>query len=259
MDSPHLLTPALGISIGVLQYVFDFTDLPPETYASQPTSLRQQRGWITPEMPASLTPTPSARSHAYQGFLIDSAVAKGTYGSVGFGWRLSGNKRELIAAKHIICPYRQYPMVNNELVMLCRFQGHPNVVHVASDYDYHQAMSEQKAGQIVDIYIIMEPATSTKLGAISHNDVKQSQIFFRDALSGLSHMHKAGVIHRDLSPNNIGINKIEPKAVLLDLGCAIKAETDMDCRVGTIAFLAPEIMALKRSESAQPFNAKADV
>ena len=67
----------------------------------------------------------------------------------------------------------------------------------------------------------------------------------RQILQGLQAMHAAGVLHRDLKPNNILIDD-EQKVTIIDLGLARidneEAITEDGRVTGTVGFIAPELM-----------------
>lgn len=68
---------------------------------------------------------------------------------------------------------------------------------------------------------------------------------FRDALLGLQFLHTHEWLHGDVKPQNIGIVGTPPRAVLLDLGSAIQADSKSHIsatpgRGGTVHYLAPE-------------------
>ncbi len=68
---------------------------------------------------------------------------------------------------------------------------------------------------------------------------------FHDALLGLQFLHANHWLHGDIKPQNIGIIGAPPRAVLLDLGSAMRLELDAlipptPGRGGTIWYLAPE-------------------
>ena len=81
-----------------------------------------------------------------------------------------------------------------------------------------------------------------------HSDISAQISLLFDYLKGLTYLHEQkGVMHRDIKPNNLGIIIFNPpQGIILDLDSATRSETSEDHMQGTISYLAPEIMALKR-------------
>jgi Protein kinase domain len=60
-----------------------------------------------------------------------------------------------------------------------------------------------------------------------------------DAIGALKRIHSAGVLHHDLSANNIVLDRKSEYAVVIDLGSSAPLETPADLKIGTKSFLAP--------------------
>lgn len=83
-----------------------------------------------------------------------------------------------------------------------------------------------------------------------------------DVFDGLAFIHLHGYMHRDIKPGNIGVDLYPARAAILDLGACMQANKSYDHMVGTIAYLAPEIINLKRhtdSQTLPPYTSQADV
>lgn len=100
-----------------------------------------------------------------------------------------------------------------EAETLSKFYGMPGIVSVR-DFFY-----ENKTAYIVMEYI---DGINFRQFAKSSGGVLQSYILFellKDVIKALNSVHKAGVIHRDISPDNIMLND-KFKAKLIDFGAA---------------------------------------
>lgn len=62
--------------------------------------------------------------------------------------------------------------------------------------------------------------------------------FACDVACALKHCHEHGIVHRDVKPQNVVLRG--GHAMLIDFGCAARAGSSVDMRVGTIAYRPPE-------------------
>jgi serine/threonine protein kinase len=113
-----------------------------------------------------------------------------------------------------------------EAKRLSKFSGQPGVVNVR---DY---FSENNTA-----YIVMEfvEGTSLKNVLMQHGKISEKSAleFMEPIIKTLAKIHKAGIIHRDISPDNI---MLEPdgKAVLIDFGAATETEAEKKSTVAMV-------------------------
>jgi serine/threonine protein kinase len=127
---------------------------------------------------------------------------------------------------------------------------HPNVVR-ALDFGCENQLH----------YIVMEyiDGRSLKAQVLSEGALQPLKVagYLRQAALGLQHAHAAGLIHRDVKPSNLMINR-NGIVKLLDLGLARFEESDVDLtqgkKLGTLAYVAPE-----QATDSHAVDARADI
>jgi serine/threonine protein kinase len=98
-----------------------------------------------------------------------------------------------------------------------------------------------------DVYFVMELVEGQPLSEVLRTTIGRSEWFPTAAAAqialeigdALDAMHEVGVIHRDVKPANILLDRERDRAVLVDVGVAVKAG-DQRAAAGTPGFAAPE-------------------
>jgi len=133
--------------------------------------------------------------------------------------------------------------------LLMWIRGESRRAHVSSSPTAVDLRSESATDTVVDVSADGTDPTS---------DVKPKrrdtgtfdEVRLRDSLRqitlGLSALHAAGKVHRDVKPSNIRVTP-EGRVVLLDFGLVFQVDTDQlsDAAVGTPAYMAPEQASAK--------------
>lgn len=130
--------------------------------------------------------------------------------------------------------------VNRELEIL-RKLSHPNIVRLKSFYEdvenYYLVMELVPGGDLMDFVAAN--------GAIGED---ATQVITKQILDGIAYVHRMGISHRDLKPDNILIMQDDPILVkITDFGLAKISDnaTFMKTFCGTLAYVAPEVITGK--------------
>jgi phosphate ABC transporter phosphate-binding protein len=153
--------------------------------------------------------------------------------------------RRLVALKLMHARFQKRPGATDRFLREARAAAalnHPNIVQV---FDVDQ--SERGP------YIVMEYVDGIDLHRLTARhgplEVARAAHYIRQAALGLQHAHEAGLVHRDIKPVNMMLDR-NGTVKLLDLGLArfFEADTndkltqqhDMTAIIGTADFIAPE-------------------
>jgi tRNA A-37 threonylcarbamoyl transferase component Bud32 len=120
-------------------------------------------------------------------------------------------------------------------VRLARQIHHPHVCRV---FDFQQADGR--------VFLVMELAQGTlrdeiRSGAAKARPLAERIADARAMASALAAIHAAGIVHRDLSPQNM-LRLEDGRLVLSDFGLATETSESTSVHGGTIAYMAPEVM-----------------
>ncbi len=121
-------------------------------------------------------------------------------------------------------------------VRLARQIHHPHVCRV---FDFQQA--EGRA------FLVMELAEGGTLreeirsGALAARPLAERIADARAVASALAAIHAAGIVHRDLTPQNL-LRMGDGRVVVSDFGLATDASESTSVHGGTVAYMAPEVL-----------------
>jgi eukaryotic-like serine/threonine-protein kinase len=205
-----------------------------------------------------LAPQADREAPYVPGLMLEGVVAEGGMGLVYAAHEVETGRR--VALKTLRACYA------NDEGALARFEReiaftrrvvHPNVAPVLG----HGRMSDGRP------YYLMELYRGRTLGAVVREDgpmpIGRALEVTDRILAGLEAVHAAGIVHRDLTPENVLLTEGpsgEPRVLLLDFGFAHEPGVDTgdgvtaDSRgalVGTIRFMSPEQMTRGRAITAQ--------
>jgi serine/threonine protein kinase len=135
--------------------------------------------------------------------------------------------------KKKIKKYRAEKALRNEIEIQSHLNEHGNILRLFGYFDDEDS-----------VHLILEYA---HLGDLFYNihhmlmsEHKIANYIYQIAMA-LLYMHSRNVIHRDLKPENIFISH-DGKIKIADFGWAIRTQTPQDVIVGTVHYMAPEMM-----------------
>ncbi|WP_324749668.1 protein kinase [Sphingomonas sp. LY54] len=137
-----------------------------------------------------------------------------------------------------------------ELNVTTNLLNHPNVIK-----SYGGAVGIGKGG-VPKAYLVMEMMAGGDLTKVIGNaaiDDTRKKAIMLDAISGLAHVHAAGLIHRDIKPENIMLNVGEAKPM------DGNGEFITPVRAGTAGYYHPNIVAAAAANQPIHYSAATDL
>lgn len=168
---------------------------------------------------------------------LDALLGEGRYAKVyGSANELSGSreaikaitKSAIVQCKHATAMYREIEMHSRlEHPHVARFLG---VMHGPRHVFLRM---EEASGS--SLYTRMQSVT----GSLPLEDTRRFQAQLSNAVA---YCHAQGVAHRDLKPENVALDASGLEAKLVDFGCSVRASSLRTDVVGSLPFMAPEVM-----------------
>ena len=118
---------------------------------------------------------------------------------------------------------------------------HPNIVSVL-DYGF-----DVENRPYFTMSLLNEPQSITEACASRTFYGKLDLIV--QMLQALAYLHRQGILHRDLKPNNVLVTP-DGRVQLVDFGLAVSVDDDIQLPVGTVLYMAPELVNGKGNSEA---------
>ncbi|KAF2109572.1 kinase-like domain-containing protein [Lophiotrema nucula] len=258
---PHQYQRALlgrtGISIGDLGYILEFTGL---SQATQEEELAKARG-LRSSAALFMSPTPANQLYSYFGYAVKPASYYGASSTVSYG--LSESTGQPVVLKKIKRTSSSFRALEGEIKILRSLSHLIEVI----DHSNRKHQKDYKQGECDEVTLVLAPPAPTTLAGIvqswrhiANDPTPLLAQCIHQVASGLAYMHGQGVIHHDIKPDNIAlVSTSPPKAVIIDLGHSEVARRSNNHYLGTIRYLAPEVMRVKTRGSSEYFSFPVDV
>ena len=171
------------------------------------------------------------------GYQIIDKLGEGGMGVVYKALDLSLGR--VVALKAVTSDLAHHPELEHRFRAEARAQASLNQLNLAT---IHAFLVENGCAWMVMEFVDGETVASMiqRRGPIPW---KEAVPMFRQALMGLGHAHRAGIVHRDIKPGNLMVNR-EGIVKVMDFGIAKvlgeRGVTGTKAHLGTAAYMAPE-------------------
>lgn len=192
-------------------------------------------------LPARKPVATAAPGELAPGIRLDRYLILEHLGGGGMGQVYRAHDGELnrtVALKVLPPPRCHNPMHLERFRAEAQAQACVHSPHVITLY----SLLELPIGAVLVLEHVQGETLETHLRRHGPLDVDKAIDVFAQALTGVEHIHEAGVIHRDLKPSNIVLNDQGPVKIM-DFGVARVGDRDAFQRgslVGTLLYISPE-------------------
>ena len=159
-------------------------------------------------------------------WLIGKEIGCGNFGAV---FRCQNTTDKAAPEKAIKVVYRLAAVVG-EILAASRGLHHRNIVYI-----------EDIARISNQVYVVMEFCDGPQLfdyaGCLSGSDLLRMT---RDLILAVIYLHRHGLVHRDVKPDNVVVVDSGDRVVLVDLG-SMRKQGSLAVTEGTLAYQPPEL------------------
>ncbi|KAH8745004.1 kinase-like domain-containing protein [Diaporthe sp. PMI_573] len=189
-----------------------------------------------------LDPLPTREQLRVRDVILHHTVGKGAFGLVMVGVdRWSG---DMVACKMIHCRSHDAQGVNSELLIASRIPlGTVGLVPLSSSWCEHGQSPACFQSIYETVYMIM-PYAPLSFSTTAWRKVAPATrlALFRQVLEGLRNLHAMGIMHRDISPQNLLVfSLVPPQAAICDYGKSKVGTRGHQGALGPQGFTAPEV------------------
>jgi predicted Ser/Thr protein kinase len=190
------------------------------------------------DIPAEAAPFANDPSKHLNQYILVKQIGKGGMGAVFKAWdrRLT----RWIAIKFLLAGEEEDVIRFQREAKLAARLRHPNIAPI---YEVGEAPSTQ-AGSSARYFLAMEYIDGTSLASALSWPLNELLDIFVKVAQGVEAAHKAGVIHRDLKPQNVMLTSDKwPYVMDFGLAKAMQAESSLSVSgavMGTPAYMPPE-------------------
>lgn len=156
---------------------------------------------------------------------------------------------KIMAARYVGRPERERRF-RNEAHYARRVAGHPHIVTVWDD----GVLSDCGNRPFMTLELVEGPNLAMELATRRRLPVAQALNWARQVIEGLRALHDAGIVHRDLTPSNVLVDKVAGVVKLFDFGLAAELDaptgptssrlTLLGEAPGTHGYMAPEQVSM---------------
>ncbi|XP_023217233.1 serine/threonine-protein kinase Aurora-3-like isoform X1 [Centruroides sculpturatus] len=174
-------------------------------------------------------------------YKITKEIGRGSFGTIYLAkTKYSRKKKALKIVKKKVSSSNQFGEIRRETIVWNCVSAHPNIVRLI------RFLQTDTAFCFVSDFVEGETLTEfiQKNGPIAE---RKAKVFAAQVASAIMYIHRNGIIHRDISSNNIMLD-VYKGAQVIDFGLSTYERNPRDF-CGTLSFMCPEILQRKPYDS----------